>query len=90
MYDKAMLRENIDRWAPRAFVIAALLMILFFLASLVIIYVGYVYVTPAWDEQSVPAPGTYLEERVLARSSSARWTLYRRPQAMAERAGWYS
>ena len=56
---KAIVRENIDRWAPRAFVIAALFMILFFLASLVIIYVGDEYVTPAWDEQSVPAPRTY-------------------------------
>jgi hypothetical protein len=43
---KAMLRENIERWGPRAFVIAALLMILFFLASLVIIYVGDEYVSP--------------------------------------------
>ena len=55
----AMLRDYIERGAPRAFVIAALLTILFFLASLVVIYVGDEYVSPAWNEQSVPAPRTY-------------------------------
>ena len=56
---KAKLRDYIDRWALRAVVIALLLTILFFLSSLVIIYVGDEYVSPAWDEQSVPAPRTY-------------------------------
>ena len=48
-----------DRWALRAVAIAALLTILVFLASLVIIYWGDEYASPAWDEQSVPAPRTY-------------------------------
>ena len=56
---KAMLRDYIDRWAPRALLIAALLTLLFFLASLVVIYVGDEYVSPAWSEQSVPAPRSY-------------------------------
>jgi TRAP-type C4-dicarboxylate transport system permease small subunit len=56
---RAMLREYTERWGLRAFVIAALLTILFFLAALVVIYVGDEYVSPAWDEQSVPAPRTY-------------------------------
>jgi TRAP-type C4-dicarboxylate transport system permease small subunit len=56
---KAMLKNYIDRWAPRVIVVALLLAILLFLASLVIIYVGDEYVSPAWDEQSVPAPRTY-------------------------------
>jgi TRAP-type C4-dicarboxylate transport system permease small subunit len=56
---KAMLKNYIDRWAPRVIVVALLLAIVLFLASLVIIYVGDEYVSPAWDEQSVPAPRTY-------------------------------
>ena len=56
---KAMLRGYIDRWTLPAVVIAALLTLLLFLASLVLIYVGDEYVSPAWDEQSVPAPRTY-------------------------------
>ena len=56
---KAMLRDNIDRWALRALVIAALLTILFFLGSLVVICVGDEYLSPAWSEQSVPAPRSY-------------------------------
>ena len=36
---RAMLRDYIERWAPRAFVFATLLAILFFLASLVVMYV---------------------------------------------------
>ena len=55
---KAKLRDSIDRWAPRAIVMAVLLTILLFLAALVVIYVGDEYVSPAWDEQSVPAPRT--------------------------------
>jgi TRAP-type C4-dicarboxylate transport system permease small subunit len=56
---RAMLKNYIDRWAPRVIVVALLLAILLFLASLVIIYVGDEYVSPAWDEHSVPAPRTY-------------------------------
>jgi hypothetical protein len=56
---KAMLKNYIDRWAPRVILVALLLAILLFLASLVIIYVGDEYVSPAWDEHSVPAPRTY-------------------------------
>jgi TRAP-type C4-dicarboxylate transport system permease small subunit len=55
----ATLVKYMDRWALRAIAIAALLTILFFLASLVIIYWGDEYASPAWDEQSVPAPKTY-------------------------------
>ena len=56
---KAILRDYVDRWAPRVIVVALLLTILLFLASLVIIYVGDEYVSPAWSEQSVPPPRTY-------------------------------
>jgi TRAP-type C4-dicarboxylate transport system permease small subunit len=56
---KAKLRANIDRWGLPAIVMAVVLTILLFLASLVVIYVGDEYVSPAWDEQSVPAPRTY-------------------------------
>ena len=56
---KAMLRDYIDRWGMHAIVIALLLTILLFVASLVVIYIGDEYVSPAWDEQSVPAPRTY-------------------------------
>ena len=56
---QATFRNYIDRWAPRAIVIALLLTILLFLASLVVIYIGDEYVSPAWDEHSVPAPRTY-------------------------------
>ena len=56
---KATLRDYVDRWTLPAVVIAALLTLLLFLASLVLIYVGDEYVSPAWDEQSVPAPRTY-------------------------------
>jgi TRAP-type C4-dicarboxylate transport system permease small subunit len=40
-------------------VIALLLAILLFVASLVVIYIGDEYASPAWDEHSVPAPRTY-------------------------------
>jgi hypothetical protein len=56
---KAKLRANIDRWGLHVIVMAVVLTILLFLASLVVIYVGDEYVSPAWDEQSVPAPRTY-------------------------------
>jgi TRAP-type C4-dicarboxylate transport system permease small subunit len=56
---KAKLRDYIDRWALRAIVIAVMLTLLLFVAALVVIYVGDEYVSPAWDEQSVPAPRTY-------------------------------
>ena len=56
---KAILRDYVNRWAPRVIVVALLLTMLLFLASLVIIYVGDEYVSPAWDEQSVPAPRSY-------------------------------
>jgi TRAP-type C4-dicarboxylate transport system permease small subunit len=55
---KAKLRANIDPWGLHAIVMAVVLTILLFLASLVIIYAGDEYVSPAWDEQSVPAPRT--------------------------------
>jgi hypothetical protein len=51
-----MLRDHIERWAPRAFVIAALLAVGLFLASPVVIYIGDEYGSPAWSQQSVPAP----------------------------------
>jgi hypothetical protein len=56
---KIMLRQFIARWGLRASVLAVLLAILLFLASLVVGYVGEEYVSPAWDEHSVPAPRTY-------------------------------
>ena len=56
---KAKLRDYIDRWAARAIAMAVLRTILLFLAGLVVIYVGDEYVSPAWDEQSIPAPRTY-------------------------------
>jgi hypothetical protein len=56
---KALLRQYVDRWGLRVMVVALLLMILLFLASLVVIYIGDEYVSPAWDEQSVPPPRTY-------------------------------
>ena len=56
---RVMLREYTERWGPHALAIAALLAILFFLASLVVIYVGDEYASPASDEQSVPAPKSY-------------------------------
>jgi TRAP-type C4-dicarboxylate transport system permease small subunit len=43
----------------RRVLIAVLLSLLHFLASLVLIYVGDEYVSPAWNEHSVPAPQTY-------------------------------
>jgi TRAP-type C4-dicarboxylate transport system permease small subunit len=48
---RATLVKYTDRWA--------LLAILFFLAFLVVIYWGDEYASPAWDEQSIPAPRTY-------------------------------
>ena len=39
--------------------IAVLVAMLIFLGSLVLIYSVDEYVSPAWDEQSVPAPRTY-------------------------------
>jgi TRAP-type C4-dicarboxylate transport system permease small subunit len=56
---KAMLRNYIERLGTGAIVIALVLTILLFLASLVVIYVGDEYVSPAWSEQSVPPPRTY-------------------------------
>jgi hypothetical protein len=56
---RATLRENFYGWAPYAFAIAGLLAILIFLAALVVGYVGDEYASPAWNEQSVPAPRTY-------------------------------
>jgi hypothetical protein len=41
---RAMLRDYIERWAPRAFVFATLLAILF---SLAFMYAGNEYVSPA-------------------------------------------
>ena len=52
-------REYVDRWALPAFAIAALLAILFFLASLIVGTWADEYASPPWDEQSVPAPRTY-------------------------------
>jgi hypothetical protein len=52
----ATLREYVNRWGLRAVAIALLLTIVLFLASLVVGYVGDEYVSPAWSEQSVPAP----------------------------------
>jgi hypothetical protein len=56
---RATLMKYMDRWALPVFVVAALLTILLFLASLVVIYWGDEYASPAWSEQSVPAPRTY-------------------------------
>jgi len=56
---KRMLEGYIQRWTLPAVAIAALLTLLLFLASLVLIYVGDEYVSPAWSEQSVPPPRTY-------------------------------
>ncbi len=56
---KTILRNYIERWGLRAIVIALLLTMLLFVASLLVIYIGEEYVSPAWDEHSVPAPQTY-------------------------------
>lgn len=56
---RAAVRDYIERWGSPAVAIAVLLTILLFLASLVVIYVGDEYVSPAWSEQSVPPPRTY-------------------------------
>ena len=56
--DKSDSRE-IHRWAPRVIAIAALLTVLGFLASLVIIYWGDEYASAARNERSVPVPTTY-------------------------------
>ena len=56
---KQMLRDYVDRWAPGALVIAVLIVILLFLASLVVLYVGDEYVSPSWSEHSFPAPRSY-------------------------------
>jgi TRAP-type C4-dicarboxylate transport system permease small subunit len=56
---RAMLREYVQRWGQPALAIAVLLTILLFLASLLVIYIGDEYVSPAWSEQSVPPPRTY-------------------------------
>ena len=56
---KTMLRDYVERRAMRAVLIAVLLSILLFVVSLVFIYVGDEFVSPAWNEHSVPAPQTY-------------------------------
>ena len=56
---KTMLRDYVERCAMRVVLLGVLLSILLFLASLVFIYVGDEYVSPAWNEHSVPAPQTY-------------------------------
>jgi TRAP-type C4-dicarboxylate transport system permease small subunit len=56
---RASLVKYMDRWALRVIAIAALLTVLLFLASLILIYWGDEYASPAWDERSVPAPRTY-------------------------------
>ena len=53
------LRDWIERWGLHAIIVALLLSFLFFLVSLVVIYVGDEYVSPAWSEQSVPPARTY-------------------------------
>ena len=56
---KAMLQEYTERWGLHALAIAVVLAILFFLASLIVIYWGDEYASPAWDERSFPAPRAY-------------------------------
>jgi hypothetical protein len=49
----------VPRWAVGILAIAMVLAILFFLASLVVIYVGDEYASPPWSAESVPAPKAY-------------------------------
>ena len=52
---RRVIREYTERWGLRALAIAALLAVLFFLASLAVIYWGDEYASPVWDEPSVRA-----------------------------------
>jgi len=56
---KTELLGYLNRWGLPAFAIAAVFMILLFLASLVLIYVGDEYVSPGWNAASVPPPKPY-------------------------------
>ena len=56
---KATIERYLNRWGLRVLAVAAVLMIVLFVASLVLIYVGDEYVTPSWSESSVPAPRGY-------------------------------
>jgi hypothetical protein len=49
----------VEPWIVRAALVVASIGILFWLATLVVMYVGDEYVSPSWDERSVPAPTTY-------------------------------
>jgi hypothetical protein len=57
--DREELLNYSDRWTLRVFAIATLLAMLIFAAAITIGYIGDEYASPAWDEQSVPAPRTY-------------------------------
>ncbi len=56
---RTQLETQLNRWGLRVFALAAALMILLFLASLALIYVGDEYAEPSWSTESVPAPRTY-------------------------------
>jgi hypothetical protein len=56
---RLMLGRYVQRWALPALAIAALFSILLLFASLLAIYIGDEYVSPAWSEQSVPPPRMY-------------------------------
>jgi putative copper export protein len=48
-----------EPWILRVAAIVAVVCILIWLGSLVVVYWGVEYASPPWDERSVPAPRTY-------------------------------
>ena len=55
----ALLETYLNRWGLPVLAIAAVLMVLLFMASLVVIDIGDEYVSPGWNAASVPPPKTY-------------------------------
>lgn len=51
--------KDAEPWFMGVMAIVVSVWILIWLCSLVVIYVGDEYASPAWDERSVPAPRTY-------------------------------
>lgn len=46
-------------WVLRVTVIVAVVTVLAWLGSFVVVYLGDEYASPPWDEHSVPPPKTY-------------------------------
>jgi hypothetical protein len=53
------MTRYVEPWIVRVAFLVALIGILFWLASLVVMYVGDEYASPSWDERSVPASSNY-------------------------------